>query len=324
MITTDYVPGSPSWLDLGTPDVAAAAAFYGGVFGWELRPMGKNPSGYGAFLLEGRTAAAVGLLTEEGAVPAWTVYFTTTDAQATARAVVSAGGSVRVPPTKLGEEATFAQFSDPAGGQFAVFRPGRGQGGIEAVDEPGALVWVEYCTPDPAAAREFYGSVFGWQTDEMTVPGGGGSYTMLTPAGESQQRPARRHRRGAAGAADADRRAPARPAPGVRHGGLRRDRGQRERLRRHGADGPQRRRGRGAPRRVRGCGRGRVRAADAGTDVSTPPAAGDPPVPGGAPPGNGRAAWRQGGGQQRPRSRRPAVAGCARRATIESLIRLVK
>lgn len=188
MITTDYVPGSPSWLDLGTPDVAAAAAFYGGVFGWELRPMGKNPSGYGAFLLEGRTAAAVGLLTEEGAVPAWTVYFTTTDAQATARAVVSAGGSVRVPPTKLGEEATFAQFSDPAGGQFAVFRPGQGRGGIEAVDEPGALVWVEYCTPDPAAAREFYGSVFGWQTDEMTVPGGGGSYTMLTPAGESQQR----------------------------------------------------------------------------------------------------------------------------------------
>lgn len=34
MLSTDYVPGAPNWVDLGTPDVDAAAAFYGAVFGW--------------------------------------------------------------------------------------------------------------------------------------------------------------------------------------------------------------------------------------------------------------------------------------------------
>lgn len=42
MITTDFVPGSPCWLDLGAPDVRAAAAFYGTVLGWEYESMGEG------------------------------------------------------------------------------------------------------------------------------------------------------------------------------------------------------------------------------------------------------------------------------------------
>ena len=34
MLSTDYVPGAPNWVDLGTPDIDTAAAFYGAVFGW--------------------------------------------------------------------------------------------------------------------------------------------------------------------------------------------------------------------------------------------------------------------------------------------------
>ena len=30
---TEYTPGTPSWVDLSSPDVEAAKAFYGGVFG---------------------------------------------------------------------------------------------------------------------------------------------------------------------------------------------------------------------------------------------------------------------------------------------------
>jgi uncharacterized protein len=33
---TTHEPGTPSWLDLATTDVAAAKAFYGGLFGWEF------------------------------------------------------------------------------------------------------------------------------------------------------------------------------------------------------------------------------------------------------------------------------------------------
>lgn len=187
MITTNFVPGSPSWLDLGAPDIDAAAAFYGGVFGWEYSPAGPEAQGYGAFQLDGKSVAAVGPLTEEGAMSAWMIYFTTSDAQATARAVQAAGGTVRVPPTDIGDEGFFAQFSDPDGGQFAVFEPGRQQG-FQAVDAPGTLVWTELCTTNAAGAKEFYGSVFGWQTEDMPMPGGGGAYTLIAPAGEAKER----------------------------------------------------------------------------------------------------------------------------------------
>mgnify|MGYP001067420565 CR=1 FL=1 len=33
---TSYAPGTPSWVDLGTPDIDAAVAFYGGLFGWRI------------------------------------------------------------------------------------------------------------------------------------------------------------------------------------------------------------------------------------------------------------------------------------------------
>lgn len=33
MLTTSYIPGTPVWIDLGTPDIEAAATFYGAVFG---------------------------------------------------------------------------------------------------------------------------------------------------------------------------------------------------------------------------------------------------------------------------------------------------
>jgi predicted enzyme related to lactoylglutathione lyase len=91
MLSTDYVPGAPNWVDLGTPDIDAAAAFYGAVFGWQFQSAGPDAGGYGMFTLDGKTIAAGGPLTEQGAAPSWTVYFHTADADATAEAVTKAG-----------------------------------------------------------------------------------------------------------------------------------------------------------------------------------------------------------------------------------------
>jgi predicted enzyme related to lactoylglutathione lyase len=181
MITTEFVPGSPCWLDLGAPDVSAAAAFYGSVFGWELEPLGPDAGGYGVFRLDGRAVGAVGALTEEGARSAWTLYFHTPDAEAVARAVERSGGTVRVAPLDADGEGRMAQFSDPLGGQFAVWQPGKTRG-LEAADKPGALSWTELYTTDVAAAKDFYGSVLGWGTQDIPLPGGGGTYSLITPA----------------------------------------------------------------------------------------------------------------------------------------------
>jgi predicted enzyme related to lactoylglutathione lyase len=190
VISKDFVPGSPCWLDLGAPDVAAATSFYGSVFGWEFESMGPDAGGYGVFRLGGRVAGAAGPLTEEGARSAWMIYFTTEDADATAQAVRDAGGMVRVAPFDIGngaEGARMAQFTDPQGGQFAVMQPGKGAEGLQATDETGALLWTELYTTDVDGAKSFYGSLFGWETQDMPMPGDDGTYTLIGPSGAGQE-----------------------------------------------------------------------------------------------------------------------------------------
>lgn len=43
--------------------------------------------------------------------------------------------------------------------------------GAQVVDEPGAMIWNEHMSADPAAARAFYGSVVGWTYTDMSAPG---------------------------------------------------------------------------------------------------------------------------------------------------------
>jgi len=180
MLSTNYVPGAPNWVDLGTPDVDAAAAFYGAVFGWKFQSAGPDAGGYGMLTLDGKTVAAVGPLTEQGAAPSWTIYFHTADADATASAVTAAGGTVRSGPFDVFTAGRMAHFSDPAGALFAVWQPGDIKG-LDAVTDPGTLCWTELHTPDQPAAKAFYGAVFGWVTEDM--PMGEFSYTVVRPAG---------------------------------------------------------------------------------------------------------------------------------------------
>ena len=180
MLNTTFVDGAPVWVDLGAPDVARAARFYGSVFGWKFESAGPEAGGYGMFTQGGKVMAAVGSLTEQGAAPSWTLYFKTSDADATAEAVRKAGGTVRAEPADVMSEGRFAQFTDPAGAMFAVWQPGNTQG-LGAVNDPGTLCWTELATPDVPAAKSFYLDVLGWQTDDQ--PMGEFTYTVVRPAG---------------------------------------------------------------------------------------------------------------------------------------------
>ncbi|MDN3297557.1 VOC family protein [Streptomyces ficellus] len=181
MLTTDYVPGTPNWIDLGAPDIDAAVAFYSGVFGWTFQSAGPDAGGYGFFQRDGGTVAAIGPLTEEGASPAWTPYFHTRDADATTKAVEQAGGSVRVPPMDVFTAGRMAAFTDPAGADFAVWQPGTTKG-LDTVMEPATLCWTELYTTDAAAAKEFYRTVFSWTFEDMDM-GGGMIYSVVSSPG---------------------------------------------------------------------------------------------------------------------------------------------
>ncbi len=181
MLTTTYPPGAPIWTDLGTPDVEGASAFYGSLFGWAFRSAGPEAGGYGMFTLGERVVAAIGPLDGPDAEPAWTVYFHAPDADAAARAVEQAGGTVRFGPVDVSTRGRVAGFTDPGGAEFGVWQPG-GTRGLDAVTDLNTLCWTELLTADPDRARAFYAAAFGWRITD-TPFGDGGTYALVSPAG---------------------------------------------------------------------------------------------------------------------------------------------
>lgn len=186
MKLSEHVPGTPCWVDLGSPDLKAATEFYSGLFGWDAQTdeeAGEEAEGYVHLMLDGRPAAGLGALTETGAESRWTVYVQVADADAVSEAVRTAGGTVRIEPMDILDLGRAAHFTDPGGGEFAVWQPGTFRG-AEVLDEPGALCWVELNTRDDGAALGFYGSVFGWSGE--TRPFGGSTYTEVEVAGRAR------------------------------------------------------------------------------------------------------------------------------------------
>jgi predicted enzyme related to lactoylglutathione lyase len=167
---SEYAPGTPSWVDLGSPDLDASAEFYGRLLGWETLETGpvEETGGYRMFTFHGIPVAGLGPLMGEGQPPAWTTYVTTADADATAAKVREAGGSVLTEPLDVLDAGRMAVLADTEGSVFAVWQP-RSHRGAGLVNETGALAWNELATRDPEAARAFYGAVFGWEFETSAM-----------------------------------------------------------------------------------------------------------------------------------------------------------
>lgn len=176
---TSYTPGTPCWVDLATPDIEAAAKFYGALFGWEIPelPNSAEMGGYRRAKKNGKDVAGVYPLMEEGQHPAWATYVAVTDAAATGALVNENGGTTIVEPMDIGM-GHMAVFADPSGAVFGLWQPVTFNG-AELVNEPGCLGWNELNTRDTPAAKEFYGAVFGWGTQEEDSERAG-TYTVWT------------------------------------------------------------------------------------------------------------------------------------------------
>ncbi|CQR60575.1 VOC family protein [Streptomyces leeuwenhoekii] len=183
MLTTRFVDGAPNWIDVGTSDIDGAASFYGSLFGWRFRSAGPEAGGYGFFQLDGRTTAGGMQLPPDQGPPSWTVYFRSSDAEATLRACEQAHGRVLMRPMDVMEQGRMAILADQAGVPFGIWQPGR-LTGLDVAGEDGSLCWVELYTPDVAAAAAYYRAVLGLETSAVTFPGG--TYTCVNPDGQGE------------------------------------------------------------------------------------------------------------------------------------------
>ena len=169
----DYPAGVPCFVDTLTADLDTAMGFYGGIFGWEFAgpgPMPGDPPGdYYVARLHGDDVAGIGTLPASGAAPtppAWNTHVAVDSVDETADRARAAGGTVLVEPFGVPPAGRMAVIADPAGAAFVAWEAGD-RAGAARVNEPSAWAMSLLTTPDPAAAREFYGELFGWQAEEF-------------------------------------------------------------------------------------------------------------------------------------------------------------
>ena len=170
----EHPPGTPTWVDLATPDVDAAIAFYGELFGWSAPAPAEGGGGYRMFEQDAKVVAGVGPIMGPGQPTAWTSYVSVADADATVAAARAAGGMVLLEPMDVMEAGRMAVVADPVGAALGLWQPGR-HGGAELFNEPVSLAWNELNTRDVEAPKPFYRAVFGWEAE--TVPQGDHVYT---------------------------------------------------------------------------------------------------------------------------------------------------
>src|SRR5688500_16339757 len=97
-VDTNQPLGTPTWIDLGVPDLDRALAFYGAVLGWEFDVGPEEYGRYTTCLLRGRRVAALSGQSEPGAGCFWNVYLATPSCDRTADRVREAGGTLLTEP----------------------------------------------------------------------------------------------------------------------------------------------------------------------------------------------------------------------------------
>jgi predicted enzyme related to lactoylglutathione lyase len=191
----DYPAGTPSWVDLSSPDLDASASFYGEMFGWEAvaseGPV-EETGGYRMFTNGGVEVAGLGPA-QPGQPPAWTTYIAVDDLDAVKSRVEAAGGTTVMDALQVMDAGTMAIFSDGEGAVFAVWQAGRHRG-AQLVNGVGALTMNELRTRDLDGAARFYGEVFGWEVQPIEQGGqvvyasvklGGRLVAGMLPMGEA-------------------------------------------------------------------------------------------------------------------------------------------
>lgn len=163
----------PAWFDLSTTDLAAAKALYGELFDWSFYDAGPEMGHYNmAHTPSGRPAAAIApkMPGQESGPVVWTVYWGTSDMDATVARIEAHGGRMMFPPMDIPGTGRMAIAFDPDGAAFGLWQANPfGGAGIEG--EHGAMCWSEVNCRDGANNAAFYAAVFDLTAHKLDMPG---------------------------------------------------------------------------------------------------------------------------------------------------------
>jgi predicted enzyme related to lactoylglutathione lyase len=156
--TDTHHVGKFVWWDLVTPDVGAAAAFYGQVLGWDVEPLADD---YAVISNDGQPIA--GITESEGPNEVgWIGSLSVGSADGAADWAKGNGGRVLDDPVDVPDRGRMAVLADAQGAVFTALVSSSGD--PEDTDPaPGDWAWAELWTTDIDAAADFYRRLVGYQ-----------------------------------------------------------------------------------------------------------------------------------------------------------------
>lgn len=150
--------GDPVWLELSTPDVAAAGDFYTRLFGWDVRPLDD-----GRLLASAAGHPVASLVQHEVEEAQWRVFLKVPSISVAATAVATARGHILLSPTLLDDRGNrFALIEDPAGTVLGLMET-ENFDGFTIGTEHGQPTWFEVTGSDFRRLLNFYHQVLGWR-----------------------------------------------------------------------------------------------------------------------------------------------------------------
>ena len=168
--------GTFIWHGNQSTDVEKAKSFYTELLGWQTE---EWPGEQEYTIIKVGDKGHGGISAAQGGAPShWMGNVFVEDTDETARRAEAAGGRILFGPESIPEVGRFALIADPQGATVTAFTP-QGEGGELG---EGVFVWDELHTSDPAAAKSFYGEVFGWSASDQDM--GGMTYTIFKRAGD--------------------------------------------------------------------------------------------------------------------------------------------
>ena len=186
--------GSHIWYELMTTDPDSARAFYGAVVpGWSIGERIPGEQDYRMISRsDGGFAGGVFGLKQEQldhcAKPAWLGYVGVDDVDGTVARIEAKGGKALMPAFDI-PQGRIAMVADPQGNAFYIMKPvppadkPDAESDVFSADELQRVAWNELSTSDPVAARQFYGELFGWVSDDFMDMGEFGEYRFFDHAG---------------------------------------------------------------------------------------------------------------------------------------------
>jgi predicted enzyme related to lactoylglutathione lyase len=180
--TSARLPGKFVWVDLLTPDVVRAEAFYGKLFGWTFQKIGNGEGAYTlAFLGDEPMAGIVRLAAKPGErkQARWIGFMSVSDVSQAERFVLSQGGKVLVSRRSFPKRGDLAVFADREGAIFGLMSSSTGD--VEDfLTETGDWIWAQLLSREGEKAAVFYASIGGNRVLEAPKPDGSKRWFLVS------------------------------------------------------------------------------------------------------------------------------------------------